>query len=71
MKLTDKQNKIIVDAAKANIGEQLTKGAPCPAFCAVTAHAMLSQKVSAARAAGASFEDLFCIIYGINGEEND
>ncbi len=73
MKLTKQQIEIIVKAMEGKMALSLAGAVdevwPTMFSAAATAHATTGLQISAAIQAGATFEDLLCLIYGIKGEE--
>ncbi len=71
--LTKQQNEIIVKAVEGKVSSFFVEvGAgvwPGMFAAAAAAHATMGHQISAAKQAGATFEDLLCLIYEIKGEE--
>ncbi len=73
MKLTKRQRKIITEATMQKVCGSADKngagGLLLALPVAVAAMSAIAAQTSAAIQAGATFEDLLCLIYGIKGEE--
>ncbi len=73
MKLTKRQNEIIVKAVEGKMALSLACAGdevwPTMFAAAATAYAAMGHQTAEAKQAGATFEDLLCLIYGIKGEE--